>query len=126
MPFWSREAHRRDFMGLDISFEMLDKNIARITLAGELDASTASAFQKEVEKAAQQKARRLVLMVTDLEYIASAGLRVLVFAKQKMGAGVDVYVIGAQEQVTDTLKKTGLHNSVITLPEYNAAVVEAL
>jgi len=112
-------------MALDISFEMLDKSIARITLTGELDAGTASAFQKEVEKAAQQKARRLVLVVTDLEYIASAGLRVLVFAKQKMGPGVDVYVIGAQEQVMDTIRKTGLHNSVVALPEYDAAVVEA-
>ncbi len=113
-------------MALEINFEMLDKSIARITLAGELDASTALAFQKEVEKAAQQKARRLVLVVKDLEYIASAGLRVLVFAKQKMGAGVDVYVIGAQEQVTETIRKTGLQNSVVALPEYDAAVVEAL
>ncbi len=113
-------------MALDISFELLDKGIARITLGGELDASTAPQFQKEVEKAVQQKARRLVLVVTDLEYIASAGLRVLVFAKQKMGSTVDVYVIGAQEQVMETIKKTGLQNSVVSLPSYDAAVIEAL
>jgi anti-anti-sigma factor len=113
-------------MALDIRFEMLDKGIARITLAGELDASTAPQFQKEVEKAAQQKASRLVLVVPDLEYIASAGLRVLIFAKQKMGAKVDVYVIGAQEQVMDTIRKTGLHNSVVSLKQYDAAVIEAI
>ena len=56
-------------MALNIRFEMLDTGIAKITLAGELDASTAPQFQKEVEKAAQQKARRLALVVTDLEYI---------------------------------------------------------
>jgi len=113
-------------MALEISFEMLDKGIAKITLAGELDASTAPQFQKEVEKAAQQKARRLVLVVAALEYIASAGLRVLVFAKQKMGSQVDVYVVGAQEQVMETIRKTGLHNSVVSLKEYDAAVIEAL
>ena len=113
-------------MALDISFQMLDKGIAKITLAGELDASTAPQFQKEVEKAAQQKARRLVLVVAALEYIASAGLRVLVFAKQKMGSSVDVYVVGAQEQVMETIRKTGLHNSVVSLKEYDAAVIEAL
>jgi anti-anti-sigma factor len=113
-------------MALDIRFEMLDKGIAKVTLEGELDASTAPQFQKEVEKAAQQKARRLVLVVTDLEYIASAGLRVLVFAKQKMGSTVDVYVVGAQQQVMETIRKTGLHNSVVSLKEYDAAVIEAL
>jgi len=113
-------------MAFEISFEMLDKGIAKITLAGELDASTAPQFQKEVEKAAQQKARRLVLVVGALEYIASAGLRVLVFAKQKMGSAVDVYVVGAQEQVMETIRKTGLHNSVTTLKAYDAAVIEAL
>ncbi|MGA2478123.1 MAG: anti-sigma factor antagonist [Spirochaetia bacterium] len=113
-------------MALNIRFEMLDTGIAKITLAGELDASTAPQFQKEVEKAAQQKARRLALVVTDLEYIASAGLRVLVFAKQKMGAGVDVYVIGAQEQVMETIRKTGLQNSVVSLKQYDAAVIETL
>ena len=113
-------------MALDIRFEMLDKGIAKVILAGELDASTAPQFQKEVEKAAQQKAKRLVLVVTDLEYIASAGLRVLVFAKQKMGSMVDVYVVGAQEQVMETIRKTGLHNSVVSLKEYDAAVIEAL
>jgi anti-sigma B factor antagonist len=112
-------------MALRIGYEMLDKGIARITLAGELDASTAATFQKEVEKATAAKARRLVLLVSELEYIASAGLRVLVFAKQKMGREVDVYIVGAQEQVTDTLRKTGLQNSLVAVPSYDAAAIES-
>jgi anti-anti-sigma factor len=111
-------------MAIDIRFEMLEKGIARITLAGELDAGTAPQFQKEIEKASVGNAKRLVLVVSDLEYIASAGLRVLVFAKQKMGKQVDVYVVGAQEQVMDTLRKTGLHNSVVSIQSYDAAVIE--
>ncbi|MGO8692471.1 MAG: anti-sigma factor antagonist [Rectinemataceae bacterium] len=112
-------------MALDIRFEMLDKGIARVTVSGELDGSTAPRFQTEVEKAALHKARRLVLVLTDLEYMSSAGLRVLVFAKQKMGSGVDVYIVGAQDSVMETIRKTGLHNSVISLKQYDAAVIEA-
>ena len=54
--------------------------------------------------------------------MASAGLRTLIFAKQKMGAAVDIYVIGAQESITETLELTGFQNSVISLPTYEAAM----
>ena len=101
------------------------ESTATITLAGELDASSAPAFREEVEKAASQGARRLVLMMSDLEYMASAGLRVLIFAKQKMGAQVDIYVVGAQEPILDTLRKTGFHHSVILQETYEADAVGA-
>lgn len=91
---------------------------ARITVSGELDAGSAPIFRDEVEKVAAQGVRTLVLLMQDLEYIASAGLRVLIYAKQKMGAQADIYVIGAQEQVLDTLQKTGFHHSVILQETY--------
>jgi anti-anti-sigma factor len=111
-------------MAFSVNLEMMSKGIAKITLSGELDANTAPAFRAEVEKAAAQGAKRLVLMMKDLEYIASAGLRVLVFSRQKMGPNVDVYVVSAQEQVMDTIQKTGLHHSVSMLGEYDAAEIE--
>jgi len=45
-------------------------------------------------------------------------LRILLFSKQKMGADVDIYVVGAQEFILDTLKKTGFADSVIIVPTY--------
>lgn len=93
---------------------------AKISLAGELDASSAPIFKDEIEKAAASGAQKLVLLMQDLEYMASAGLRVLIFAKQKMGAGVDIYVVGAQEMVLDTIEKTGFDQSVILQDEYTS------
>jgi anti-sigma B factor antagonist len=98
--------------------------IAKITLSGELDASVAPAFRAEIEKAVEQQPKHLVLLMQDLEYIASAGLRVLIFAKQKMGADVDVYAIAPQEQVRDTLEMTGFHHSLQILDEYNADKIQ--
>jgi anti-anti-sigma factor len=99
-------------------------DIGKIKLAGELDASSAPIFKAEIEKAAAENVKRLVLLMEDLDYMASAGLRVLIFAKQKMGAKADIYVVGAQEMVLDTLQKTGYDQSVIVLEQYDAAQIE--
>jgi anti-anti-sigma factor len=101
----------------DVVLETVNE-AAIVTLSGELDASTASAFKQEVEKAAAAKVKHLVLMMEKLEYMASAGLRVLIFAKQKMGADVDIYVIRPQELVLDTIEKTGFHHSVLIQDAY--------
>ena len=110
-------------MAFDAKLEMVD-GIAKVSLSGELDATTAQTFRDVVQEAADQDARRLVLLMNDLEYMASAGLRVLIFAKQKMGADVDVYIVSAQEPVLETITMTGFHHSVILLDEYDAAEIE--
>lgn len=98
----------------------INDDIAKITLSGELDASTAPIFKQEVESIAGQDISKLVLLTEDLEYMSSAGLRVLIFSKQKMGADVQIYVVGPQEMVLDTLEKTGFHHSVTIVDEYAA------
>ena len=52
--------------------------------------------------------------------MSSAGLRVLIFSKQKMGADVQIYVVRPQEMVLDTLEKTGFHHSVTIVDEDTA------
>lgn len=98
-----------------------DANIAIITLEGQLDAAAAPAFRTKIEEAAAAHPKRLVLMMQNLDYMASAGLRALVFAKQKMGSGVDIYLIGTQENVAETIELTGFHHSVVMQPEYQPA-----
>ncbi len=92
--------------------------VAKVTLKGELDASVAGQFKETIEQAAAEKPRRLVLYFNELEFLASAGLRVLIFAKQKMGINVDIYVIGSQGPVLATLEMSGFHHSVYLQDTY--------
>ena len=104
-------------MSFDAQLQMTG-NVAKITLTGSLDASSAPRFKEVIEQAAAQNAVRLVLMMEQLDFLASAGLRVLIFAKQKMGAGVDIFVVGSQGPVLGTLEMSGFHHSVYIQDSY--------
>ncbi|MFN8474504.1 MAG: STAS domain-containing protein [Anaerolineae bacterium] len=104
-------------MAFSSSLDMSD-GVAKITLDGELDATAAPAFRDTIEQAAAGQPQRLVLLMQGLEYMASAGVRVLIFAKQKMGANVDIYAIAPTEQVLSTLQKTGVDRSIIVQDKY--------
>lgn len=112
-------------MVFDANLVTTDK-IAKITLSGELDAASASAFKEKIEAAAKQDCQRLVLLMRDLQYMASAGLRVLIFAKQKMGPAVGIYVVEAQEMVLETIEQTGFHHSVTIMDQYDSTQIETL
>jgi len=112
-------------MAFQSTLEMVN-DVAKITLCGELDASVAAQFRSRIEEAAAQKAKRLALIVNELEYMSSAGLRVLVFARQKMGATVDIYVVGAQSQILEPIKQSGLQRSLQTVDTYDASVIEKI
>ena len=110
-------------MAFSLLTEKRDR-VAIITLGGELDASVAAQLRDAVEKIAGTDAERLVLDMTNLDYMASAGLRGLVFAKQKMSA-VDIYIVGAHDAVFETIEMTGFQHSVFMLETYDASVIEA-
>lgn len=88
----------------------LKDGVAKIELAGRLDATNAGQLQEEMKKLIGQDVNRLIFFAKDLEYISSAGLRVIIFAKQKIGVDVQVYLIGAQEAVSNVIKMSGLDN----------------
>ncbi len=104
-------------MTFDARLDM-DGTTARITLSGELDSAVADRFRQTVEDAAGFNPRNLVLFVSDLRFMASAGLRILVFAKEKMGKDVSIFVIGANGPVLNTLRMTGFDKAVYLQDAY--------
>ena len=107
-------------MAFTAILETTSKEIAKITLSGELDASTAPDFRDQVEKATATSIKRLILDMSNLEYMASAGLRILIYAKQKIGMDTDFYVVSPQEPVLHTLTMTGFDQSVFIVSDLSS------
>ena len=47
----------------------------------------------------------------------------LLFAKQKMGSETDIYVVAPQEQIKDTLERSGFDQAVIIRESFDPAQV---
>ena len=86
--------------------------MAILELEGDLDSTTAPVFREKVEEAAELDPAQLVIDLTNLDYLSSAGLRVLVFARQKMAESVALVLVGAGERVAETIRLTGFDQSV--------------
>ena len=84
-----------------------------ITLEGELDALTAPTFRDQVERAADGELSQLVLDMSNLSYLSSAGLRGLVFARQKMPDEVRIVLVGTNDTVEQTIRMVGFQRSVV-------------
>jgi anti-anti-sigma factor len=85
---------------------------ATIELVGELDSSSAPKLHETIEEAIKSSIEMLELRAMALTYMSSAGLRALLFARQKMGETGQVVLMGAPEPVTRTIRLAGLENSI--------------
>lgn len=94
-------------------------DMVKVELCGRLDASNSEGLQIELKKFAGQKIAKLVFLAKDLEYISSAGLRVIIFAKQKIGADAQIFLIAAQPAVLDVVKISGLNNFMTIQDSYS-------
>ena len=83
-----------------------------IKLVGRLDTTTAPALDKTInEDIAGTK--NLVLDVKELEYISSAGLRVLLSAQKKMQKIGSMKVTNVREEVMEVFEMTGFADILV-------------
>jgi anti-anti-sigma factor len=98
--------------------------VVKIGLAGHLNAANAAEFQKAMEAAAALPPTAVVLLLEELEYMASAGLRIILFGKQKMGAKVKIYAIAPRAEVRETIRLSGFHHALTFLDAYDGTIIE--
>ncbi|MBQ8940923.1 MAG: STAS domain-containing protein [Firmicutes bacterium] len=77
-----------------------------VTIEGRLDTTTAPQLEAEL-KSSLDDIKKLVFDIKDLEYISSAGLRVLLSAQKVMNKQGNMVVKGANESVMEIFEVTG-------------------
>ena len=83
-----------------------------IELAGRLDTTTAPALDKTVNEDIGET-KNLVLDIKRLEYISSAGLRVLLSAQKKMQKIGSMKLTNVREEVMEVFEMTGFADILV-------------
>lgn len=112
-------------MPATVSTETKSKNTAFvIKLSGRVEDADAANLKSMMDKAAESGAKRLALVVDQLEYLSASGVRALVFGKQRLGSDAKVFVVGARAAVWKTIENGCFHQAVYRLSAYDAAQIE--
>lgn len=90
---------------MNIEISALDGNVT-IALTGKLNTITASEFGKALGGALKD-AKELILDFAGLEYISSAGLRVILEAYQIMTAQGSMKIINVNDEIMEIFSMTG-------------------
>ncbi|TFH37204.1 MAG: anti-sigma factor antagonist [Anaerolineales bacterium] len=84
------------------------KRVNVISITGRVDGSTAGEFENAMSELAQAGKNNLVLDLTEVDFISSAGLRVLVNSRKAVKSAGGNIVLVPSQQVTETLDIAGL------------------
>ena len=84
----------------------IEKNVAVLKTAGRLDTTTAPEFEAVIDQSVEG-IKELVLDFSGLEYVSSAGLRVILKAQKLMNARGSMKLINVNETIMEVFDITG-------------------
>ena len=77
-----------------------------VELAGDVDTNTAPTVQEKVLSLAQSESK-ILLDLSDVTYMSSAGLRMLLLLYRRASAQGQLVLVGLSEEIQDTMFATG-------------------
>ena len=92
-------------------------------LQGRLDSSNAAAVEEELLGGLGEPGRHLILDFSELDYINSAGLRILVLAYQRLQPqGKQLMICGAREYIAEVFEIAGYNRIFVMHPALDEAM----
>jgi anti-anti-sigma factor len=87
-------------MGLQIDINYRSNELCEILLTGSLDTDTASQLEEKLEIVFDSEIKELMFSMKELDYVSSAGIRVIAMACRKMKEkDGDVLMLSMQPQI---------------------------
>mgnify|MGYP003595438019 CR=1 FL=1 len=95
-----------------------------VSPSGRIDSATASAFEQVVNAEFENGATRLVFDFSQLDYISSAGLRVILIAGKRVRtlAGGKLVLCSLGEQIREVFEISGFLSIFAVAPDLDAAI----
>ena len=91
--------------------------------SGRLDTAAAAAFEREVQTAAGTGNGPVLINLTNLVYISSMGLRVILSAAKRIAAqGGQLVLCAPQKQVAEVFEISGFNTIVPIYPDQETAL----
>ena len=86
----------------------LDGTTLTIILRGRLAVENAPALQQSLSNYQGRDIRKVVFDATELEFITSAGVRCIIFAKRELGQKPEIVFENCTKQIHEVFEMTGL------------------
>lgn len=96
-----------------------------ITLGRDLITTNAPVLQEELAKFMGENIEKVVFDASELMALSSSGLRVIYFAKQRLGNKPEIVFVNCAKEIYNTLKMIGLAPSIKFLKVDNKKVVRS-
>lgn len=124
-PFSFATAPRRIQQASSISvMQLMIETVATdscllLSLNGDVDTKTAPSLMEAFAALELASLTELRIDMASVGFLSSAGLRALVFAKQKMPGSSRLILIGTSSEIADVITKTGLSQAMMLVASHD-------
>ena len=87
-----------------------EETTLHVYLGFELSAANSTALREMLEDYRGQDISKIVFDATDLVFLSSSGIRVIIFATQEIGKDPKIVFVNCAEEIYNTFQITGLAN----------------
>ena len=98
----------------------ISSGVAQLLLYGNLNDEAERVFKAQMDKIVSAHPKRVILRVEKLKALSKTSARALGFACQKLDLDEDIYLVGANAGVKETLKSVKILEEFTVVESYNA------
>jgi anti-sigma B factor antagonist len=98
------------------------EGVAVVSIGGEVDLSTAPAFEAVIAEALDEDPPALVIELSAVTFMASVGLRILAGTQEKVGTSIQIAVVADNAAASRPMQLTGLDNVISLYPTLDEAL----